>query len=187
MREREPIVRSSFLELYDRLGPRLLAYLARRAPDEETAADIWAETWAVAFESWPRLRSRDPGRTEAWVFGIARHQLAAFYRAGSIERRALNRLRWRTPPVDGALDEELERLAEGDGADDDVDAALEALSPDRRLAVELRIVEDREYREVAELLGCTEPTARAHVSRGLRRLARHLTVKRSQPSEVTRQ
>jgi hypothetical protein len=51
---------------------------------------------------------------EAWVFGIARDQLAAYYRCGSIERRALARLRWSVPQVDGALDDELERVVERD-------------------------------------------------------------------------
>jgi RNA polymerase sigma-70 factor (ECF subfamily) len=37
--------------------------------------------------------------------------------------------------------------------------------------VRLRVVEERSYGEVAADLGCTEPTARMRVSRGLRRIA----------------
>ena len=37
--------------------------------------------------------------------------------------------------------------------------------------VRLRVIDGRSYRQVAETLGCTEPTARARVSRGLRRIA----------------
>ena len=38
----------------------------------------------------------------------------------------------------------------------------------------LRVVEGRPYSEVAELLRCSEETARARVSRGLKRLKRML-------------
>jgi DNA-directed RNA polymerase specialized sigma24 family protein len=40
----------------------------------------------------------------------------------------------------------------------------------------LRVVEGRPYHEVAEHLSCSVETARARVSRGLRRLARVLDV-----------
>lgn len=74
MDQPEQQAKQAFLELYDRLGRRLLAYLVRQVPDVEVAAELWAESWAVAFENWRRRRSSDPGSSEAWVFGIARHQ-----------------------------------------------------------------------------------------------------------------
>jgi RNA polymerase sigma-70 factor (ECF subfamily) len=49
--------------------------------------------------------------------------------------------------------------------------AFSVLSEDQREALTLRVVEGRPYREVAEALRCTEETARARVSRGLKRLA----------------
>ena len=67
----EQQAKDAFIELHDRLGPRLLAYLVRRVPDVEVAAELWAECWAIAFEGWRRRMSRPPAPTEAWVFGIA--------------------------------------------------------------------------------------------------------------------
>src|ERR687887_484304 len=52
--------------------------------------------------------------------------------------------------------------------------AFAFLSEEQREALTLRVVEGRSYREVAEELRCTEETARARVSRGLKRLARSL-------------
>ena len=40
-----------------------------------------------------------------------------------------------------------------------------------REAVELRVVDELEYREIASRLGCTEGSARTRVHRGLARLA----------------
>ena len=50
-------------------------------------------------------------------------------------------------------------------------AALGTLSDDQRSALQLRVVDELSYREVAEQLGATEQTVRARVSRGLRALA----------------
>jgi RNA polymerase sigma factor (sigma-70 family) len=58
---------------------------------------------------------------------------------------------------------------------DELAEALHALPPEQRAAVELRIVGDRSYAEVAAALSISEPTARARVSRGLRALARELS------------
>jgi RNA polymerase sigma-70 factor, ECF subfamily len=162
--------REAFVELYDRLGRRLMAYLVRRVHDSDAAAELWAETWAAAFENWRRCRSQGSAQAEAWVFGIARHQLAAYYRSGSIRKRALERLSWSVPPVDAALDEEMERIVDRDALRRAFADALEALPPMRRRAVRLRIVDGLAYPDVAARLGCSEQAARAHVSRGLRRL-----------------
>jgi RNA polymerase sigma factor (sigma-70 family) len=50
-------------------------------------------------------------------------------------------------------------------------AELEKLSGEQRDALQLRVVDELPYGEVARRLGITEPTARARVSRGLRALA----------------
>lgn len=166
--------RQAFVALHDRLGRRLLVYLARRVHDTDAAAELWAECWAVAFEGWRRCRADTDAQAEAWVFGIARNQLAAYYRTGSIELRALERLRWTVPQVDGALDEELERVVDREMLRSVFAQALQTLPPMRRRAVRLRIVDGLDYGDVAAHLGCSEQAARAHVSRGLKRLADYL-------------
>ena len=92
-------VKASFEVLYDRVAERLLIYLARRVRDPEVAAELWAECWAAAFQGWPRCRASGPAEAEAWMFGVARNQLAAYYRTGAIRRRALERLSWVAPPL----------------------------------------------------------------------------------------
>jgi RNA polymerase sigma factor (sigma-70 family) len=163
--------REGFEALYDRVARRLLVYLARRMHDVDAATELWAECWAVAFEGWPRCRAATAGEAEAWAFGIARHQLAGYYRSGAIRRRALERLRWTVPRLDSGEHEELERVAELDALRARLGEALADLSEKRRTAVQLRVVAGLPYRDVAARMGCSEQTARAHVSRGLRRLA----------------
>ena len=57
-----------------------------------------------------------------------------------------------------------------------VAAALAELHDDQREALRLRVVCELEYATVAQRLGVSEATARARVSRGLRRLAGALEV-----------
>ena len=61
----------AFRELYDRWAERLLAYFYGRVLDAEVAADLLAETFAVAYER--RRRFRDIGRPGgAWLTGCGR-------------------------------------------------------------------------------------------------------------------
>jgi RNA polymerase sigma factor (sigma-70 family) len=163
--------KQAFIDLHDRLGRRLLAYLVRRVHDTDTAAELWAECWAAAFENWQSCRSGTDAQAEAWVFGIAGNRLAAYYRSGAIETRAMHRLKWTVPRVDSALDEELERVVDREALRAAFAQALETLPPMRRLAVQLRVIDGLEYKDVARRLGCSEQAARTHVSRGLKRLA----------------
>ena len=97
---------------------------------------------AAAFENWRRCRAEGRAQAEAWVFGIARHQLAAYYRSGAIRKRALERLSWSVLPVDAALDEELERMeriVDRDALRRAFADALDTLPPMRRRAARPRL------------------------------------------------
>jgi RNA polymerase sigma factor (sigma-70 family) len=52
--------------------------------------------------------------------------------------------------------------------------ALGALPPDQRRAVELRVVDELGYGEIASALAVSEDVVRARVSRGLRAMAQLL-------------
>lgn len=160
-----------FEQLYDRVARRLLVYLTRRMHDVDAATELWAECWAVAFEGWPRCNAASASEADAWVFGIARNQLAGYYRSGAIKHRALERLKWTVPQLDSGEHQELERIADLDALRARLGEALADLSEKRRTAVQLRVVAGLSYPDVAARMGCSEQTARAHVSRGLRRLA----------------
>ncbi len=51
-------------------------------------------------------------------------------------------------------------------------AALETLPAGQRAALELRVLEERRYEEIARALGCTEVAARLRVMKALGKLAR---------------
>ena len=165
----------AFRELYDRWADRLLAYFYRRVLDAEVAGDLLAETFAVAFER--RRRFRDVGAPgAAWLYGIADKELAHWFRKQEVERRAIRRLAIEVPPLDDESIARIEALADMDSYRGELAAALERIGPGERDAVQLRVVEEMGYAEIASRLDCTEAAARVRVHRGLAHLNRLLEV-----------
>lgn len=166
--------KQAFEELYVGVSRRLLVYLARRMHDIDAATELWAECWAAAFAGWSRCEARSDGALEAWVFGIARNQLGSYYRSGVIARRGLDQLMWSVPRVLESDRVEIERDAQLGELRALLSEALGRLPTTRRQAAQLRVLKGLSYEEIAARLGCSEPTARARVSRGLRQLERQI-------------
>jgi len=171
----ELIVRSrdepeAFGVLFERHAQTLLGYFARRTLDPEAAAELVAETFAQAFASRRRFRDRGLGAT-GWLYGIARHQLSRFFRNGTVDKRARRRLGMPERDVSSQDYERIEELIDFERIGRAIAQAFALLSEEQRDALTLRVIEGRPYQEVAEALRCTEETARARVSRGLKRLA----------------
>jgi RNA polymerase sigma-70 factor, ECF subfamily len=168
---------AAFRELYDRWAERLLAYFYRRVFDAEVAADLLAETFAVAFER--RHRFRDTGRPgSAWLFGIARKELAHWVRRRAAEQRAVRRLGIVVPALDDESIARIEALADAAAHRQALAVALGRMTDQERDAVQLRVLEELDYSTIAARLGCSEGAARGRVHRGLTRLARHMEVAR---------
>jgi RNA polymerase sigma-70 factor (ECF subfamily) len=162
---------SAFTAVYDAQAHALLAYFARRTFDVEAARDLMAETFAQAFEHRRRFRGSTDAEAHGWLYGIARHQLSHYVRRGLVQRRAVERLGLRVPEM---ADDDYERIVELAGFSamrGRVTAACSSLPADQRQALQLRVVDERSYSDVAATLGVSEQTARARVSRALRQLA----------------
>ena len=152
--------------LYAEHARDLLGWFQSRTFSAEVAADLCAETFAAAIESFDRY---EPGRGApgAWLWGIARNMLRRYQRDGEVERRATRRFGVRVPLV---VDDQLDLV------DDRCDAAamagllaeaLDELSDGVAEAVRARVVDGLDYEAVAARCGCSEAAARVRVSRGL--------------------
>ncbi len=171
--------------LYRLHAESLLLFLARRTADPQIALDIWAEVFAQAAASAGRFRGSGDDEAAGWLFGIARRQLASYYRRGRAERRALDRLQLERPPAAPGVLAEIERRAGLGALRADLAAALAQLSPAVRGAVQLRIVDELPYPDVARRLAISEQAARARVSRGLALLAGLLDASSTQEAVPT--
>jgi RNA polymerase sigma-70 factor (ECF subfamily) len=162
---------ATFVELYRRHAEDLLRYFARRTLDPEAAAELTAETFAEAFVSRGRYTQVEGVNGVAWLYGIARHQLGRFFRAGRVEAVARRRLGMPERPLPTDDYERIEDLVDFAPIREALVDALGALTEDQRQALQLRVIDELPYPEVAARLSCAEATARQRVSRGLRRLA----------------
>jgi RNA polymerase sigma factor (sigma-70 family) len=160
---------AAFRVLYERWSPQLLGYFYARVRNGEVAADLLAETFAVAYERRHSFRANGrPGG--AWLYGIARNELSHYFRRKAVDQRAVRRLGVIVPALDDQSIAAIEALAEVESQTPALHAAMARMSSREREAVELRVVAELEYREIAARLGCSEGSARTRVHRGLARL-----------------
>jgi len=168
---------AAFRVLYERVAPGILRYFVSRVHDAEIAADLLAETFAAAYER--RRRFRDVGRPgRAWIYGIARNELSHYFRHKSVDDRAVRALGVVVPRLGDESIVAIEALAEIDGRQPMLEEAMARMTEAEREAVELRVVQELNYDEIATRLGCSQGSARTRVHRGLARLTSLLEVAR---------
>ena len=163
-----------FVPFYQAEAEAVLMFLTRRTLDGEVALELTAETFAQAWLGWPRVRTDSDEEVRAWLFTIARRQLGRYFRRGHVQRAALRRLGIQTPV---AYEDDLAAIEAAAGVETfrpELAAELQLLSADQREALQLRVIEEMPYEEVAVRLGISEPTARARVSRALRTMQNSL-------------
>jgi RNA polymerase sigma-70 factor, ECF subfamily len=161
----------AFGDFFDAHFDGLLRYLTRRTCDAEAGLDLTAESFAQAYLSRHRFRGSTEGQASAWLYRIAKRQLARYFKRGAAERQALRRLGLERPELDQETGRQIEELAALDEVRATLNVKLNELSPARRDALRLRVIDELSYREVARKLEISEAAARARVSRGLRDLA----------------
>jgi RNA polymerase sigma-70 factor (ECF subfamily) len=162
----------AFGELYRRHARAVHGFFRSRAP-QEAAGELTAETFAQAALSMRRFRDEAGGSALPWLYGIARNLLRRYLTNERVETRARERLGMplRTYELDiEAANERLdaERFAPA------LTVALDSLPPGQRQALQLRVVDDLPYEQVASSLGCSEVAARIRVTRALGTLSRVL-------------
>lgn len=70
----------------------LLIFFTRRSFDAQVALDLTAETFAQAFASRRTFRGAEDEEASAWLFAIARRQLARYFEHGTVRRKLSKRL-----------------------------------------------------------------------------------------------
>lgn len=166
-----PSTPDAFDVFYVRHGRAILSYLWRQTGSQDLALDLTSETFAVALEAVARY---DPAKGDArgWLFGIAKNTLLASYRRQGAERSVRTRLGLTVPEQGDAAWEEAE--ARIDAALPGLVDGIEELPRAERRAVVARVLEEREYSDIAASEEATEAAIRQRVKRGLGRLRKQL-------------
>jgi RNA polymerase sigma-70 factor (ECF subfamily) len=142
--------------------PRVVAAVAMISDSRPAAEDAVCEALARAWERSERGESIDS--LAAWVTTVALNLSRSRWRRLMAERRA--RERWGPRPAEPDSDRSV-----------DMERALRRLSPRQRQAVVLHYYLGYEVKDVADLLGIAEGTAKSTLHRAREALGRSLRVK----------
>lgn len=155
-----------FSELYRAQYEAVLRYASRRT-DPETARDVVAETFLIA---WRRLNAvpADPGQSGPWLYGVARRVLANAERSRRRVARVTAKLGHErrddhAPDTAGAVTERAR-----------LQRALAGLTASDQEALRLVGWEELDLAEAALAMGCSRSTMAVRLHRARRRLERAL-------------
>ena len=154
---------AAFAEFYDQAAGEVFRYLARALLGDRAAAeDLTQETFAAVVIA--ARAGRPEALTMPWVTGVARHKLVDHYRRAARDERSLA-LAW-SRSSDSI---EFEVL---DGADPRrVLEMMCHLSPEHRLVLILKYVDNLSVREIATTLNRSLHATNSLLSRARRALA----------------
>lgn len=158
---------SAWETLFDLHYPRLYRFFRARMSSSEQAEDLASNVFLEAFRSIHNFNWQ--GKPfEAWLFGIARHQLASFYR--SYKKDASGDLIDNEPAVrDEFISVEIRDI-------------LEALPRDYQTALELRFIVGLSGVEAAEVMDRSHGAFRSLLLRAIRSFRRELSESEAAPA-----
>ncbi len=128
------------------------------------AEDLTQEVFLRAYRAYESLRPNSNPR--AWLYRIATNCLRTHWKKNS---RAPVPLDPTHPPEEDIAPGPLERILNGERTRA-LQRSLSSLPLKQRQAVILRYLDELEYADIADVLDCSQESARANVSYGLRRL-----------------
>ncbi len=159
------MARSEFDDVYHRYYNHVLRFAERRV-DAETARDVAAECFAIA---WRKFDPAEPPELP-WLYQVARNVLGNAYRRRARDLKLLDALR---------------HAQAGEAtAPDGIRSAMELLGVREREALELTYWEGLGAADVAKVLGCSEQAAWKLISRGRQRLRRILEPTRTSDEQI---
>ncbi len=154
---------ATFDRFYRRHFSPLLRFVASRGLGVEDAADAVAETFLAALRQRYSFDEKYP-TARPWLFAIAQNKIVDCQRSAKGARsrnEALRTFEIELTTHDRSSFDELPAFV------DDSSLLLEGLSPTQRVVIERRVLQDRDYAEIAAELGISETATRKHASRGL--------------------
>jgi RNA polymerase sigma-70 factor, ECF subfamily len=156
--------REAFRRLYCLYYRRLHRFLSRFACERGTAEEIINDTMLVVWQSAPEFRG--DAKASTWILGIAyRRALKALERHRQIEPRAK-----RLAAAAIFQPQLLDQLSHSAELGNWLETALQHLSPEHRLVIELAYYFGLSIAEVAAVTGSPEGTVKTRMFYGRERL-----------------
>jgi RNA polymerase sigma-70 factor (ECF subfamily) len=164
-------VAPSWAEIVEQHSPAVYRLSYRLTGNKHDAEDLTQEVFVRVFRA---LENYTPGTFEGWL-----HRITTNLFLDQMRRKA--RIRFDALPDHDAFAEKFmgstpspERVTMDATFDPDVEAALQSLAPEFRVAVVLCDIEQLTYEEIAATLGVKIGTVRSRIHRGRAQLRRAL-------------
>jgi RNA polymerase sigma-70 factor (ECF subfamily) len=158
--------KNRFEAIYKQTYEHILGYAVRRCESPEDAADVVAETFAIAWRRFDALPAG--GEARLWLYGVARNVLAN-------HRRGLARHRHRSVRLDTDVADLYARSPEHSAELSAIARTLRELPDDDRELISLVAWEGLDPGEIARVLGCSRNAARIRLHRARKRLSKALS------------
>ncbi len=155
-----------FQALYQANYPRILGYALRRTASAEDAADVVADTFAIAWRKLAEIPAGD--EATLWLYGVTRRVVANLHRKQA-SRNAVVEMLAREYKETVWVDP-----LPGGGPDPALAAAWAALRPADQEVLGLAVWETLATEQIAAVIGCGRTAAKVRVHRARRRFAREL-------------
>lgn len=156
---------NAFGQIFDELSDKIFKFLAFRVQNHEDAKDLTSQTFLEAWKSLPRF---NPDKSfSTWIYTIARYKLIDHYRKfrPTVSLDAVTNMGDNTD-----IRVEMENRAESE----QILTALNQLPELYQTVVSLKLVEELEYSEIAEITGKKENNLRIIYKRGMDKLRSNL-------------
>jgi len=156
-------------KLYDAYGGRVLATARRLLGSAAEAEEIVQETFV---EVWNRASTFDSerGSAAAWIASIGRNRAIDRLRSRAVRERTMATIEREGRPAEPAPDALVDRAR----TNRQLTRALEQLSPDQRIVVELAYLDGLSQSEIAARTGHPLGTIKGRARAALQKLAEHM-------------
>ena len=162
----------AFGEIYDRYYSKIFGYVLRRTASIETAQDVASEVFFKALKNLGQFHWRDIS-ISSWLYRIATREIANYFRNRkqrqlSVEE-VVDSISISTPSIETELlkaEAELRRHEEFLTLHENISR----LSIKYQEVITLRFFENKQVKEIGEILGKREGTVKSLLHRGLEKL-----------------
>lgn len=153
----------AFEPLYRRYFEGIFRFVYQRMDDVDTAKDLTQQVFIKALEKLDRYQDRGLPFS-SWLYRIAFNELNQHFRENNKDR-CLN--------LESAGVEEIMEEMNEDRYEPYIEKLVEVmqqLGPEHQALIEMRFFEHRSFREIADILGLTENTAKVRLYRLLEKM-----------------
>lgn len=171
-RSRSPLVKARarperFDAVFVAYWDSMLPFMVRRTFDPEAAFGLTAETFTAMLANIEAFTGKTEAAGRAWMWNIARSQLRGWFETGRVG--VGHRKQLRIDLVSPGADElaRIEEFADLDPFRLQQQVAIDALDESPRRLLQLRVLGQRSYVEIAEEFRITPHAARRQVARSL--------------------